>query len=369
MTAPARAVTSRTVEPSAPSLIDQVIARTLETQDARKRISPVLRSGETFNWLTAAVREEFIKTPKLLECTDESITAAVVKIQRWGLEIGDTAYLVPFRDTRNDRWVCTAVRSYIGDIQLLIGNGVARRVDAKCVYKNEVFHYEEGLNPRLEHHPLAPSQRGEMIGAWATVWLTYTHAKSTFLFLEEIDSVRKEKSVQWKSGPCPDWWACKRAIKVVTKLLPKSQRLNAVLAAMKDEDDSIADAVGSTQRALESVRPAHITSDGEDRTDAPPVRGADEPTNGNGHAPVMRFGRTKGKPLSELEMRELESARKWANETDADKFAEAIEELDGELERRRFSQANTQGSLPIDGGPAPTRNAIAQALNGYAVGV
>ena len=149
MTAPARAVTSRTQDASAPSLIDQIIARTLETKEARQRITPVLRSGDSFDRIAAAVREEMIKTPKLAECSEESITAAVVKIQRWKLEIGETAYLVPFRDTRNDRWVCTPVRSYIGDIELLMTNGIARRVDARCVYKNERFVYEEGLNPKL----------------------------------------------------------------------------------------------------------------------------------------------------------------------------------------------------------------------------
>ena len=64
----------------------------------------------------------------------------------------------------------------------------------------------------------------------------------------------------------------------------------------------------------------------------------------------MRFGKSKGTPLANLEVRDIESARQWAANTDASKFASAIEELDQELERRREIDEQEQGSLGIDGG-------------------
>lgn len=327
--------------------IDRVVRASVETTDARKRLTPFLTQGQTYDRIAAQVREEMIKTPLLAKCTEESITAAVVKIQRWRLEIGETAYLVPFKDTRNDRWVCTPVRSYLGDIQILMDNGVARRVDARCVYKNEHFEREEGLNPKLEHRPLAPSERGPMIGAYAIVWMTWTNTKHEFVFLEDIDAVRQRHSMQWKNGACPDWWAMKRAIKVTTKLLPKTANLKKALAQLEDEDEmDHSGAVASTRSAIASIeshreRPAMVTADGEDlgeeeerHDDAPPP------------PPVMRFGKTKGTPLANLELRELKSARKWAADTDEQKFGAAIFEMDAEIRRREASRANTQGTIP-----------------------
>jgi len=279
MTAPARAATPQNRPPQPTetvvdfSLVEKCIARTIETAEARKRIAPVIRAGDSFDRITAAVREEFIKTPLLLKCSDESITAAVVKIQRWRLEIGETAYLVPFKDRRNERWVCTPVRSYLGDIQILMDNGVARRVDAFCVYEKEPFEYRQGLNAVLEHRPLDPAERGKMIGAYAIIWLTWTNAKFQFLYLSEIDEIRQKNSMQWKDGPCPPWWAMKRAIKVTTKLLPKTANVQKALAALEDEDEEIGTrAAISTRSALASVaheRPEHVTSDGEDLSDPP----------------------------------------------------------------------------------------------------
>lgn len=79
-------------------------------------------------------------------------------------------------------------------------------------------------------------------------------------------------------------------------------------------------------------------------------------------AAVMRFGKTRGTPLANMELRELKSARKWASDTDAGKFADAIAELDTEIARKESAQSNTQGSIPgLDGGPQST-NAVAAGL-------
>lgn len=269
MTAPARTQQQQTATPSVVdmSLVDRIIAESVATPVAHKRIAPFLvGTGQSYDRIAAQLREAILKVPLLAKCDPNTITDAVVTIQRWQLEIGETAHLVPFKDNANSRWVCTPVRGYIGDIELLIRNGIARRVDAFCVYKNEPFTYREGTNPLLEHMPLPPSQRGEMIGAYAILWQTFTNSKAAFLYVEDIEVIRQTYSKQWNKGDLLPWYAKKCAVKAVTKLLPKSPKL-AKLREQMDEDEIVAQSV---ERGISTVRPAFVDDDGVD------LRGAED---------------------------------------------------------------------------------------------
>lgn len=276
MTAPARSApaATTTTESGMSALLEKVIERTIESADARKRIAEVLPRGRTFDLLTAEVREAMIRTPKLADCDPDTIISAIVKSQQMGLEIGETVHLVPFKD-KTGRLACKAIRDYKGDIQLLIANHVARDVSSECVYSNEPFRYVRGTNPTLEHTPLPPSRRGEMIGAYAVVWLSATMSKTKFLWLEEIEQIRRDHSQQWtqeKVGDCPSWYAMKCAVKAATKLLPKSQMVNRVRAEMTADEEEIAESVrragpiATTSDGAYGLtdRPPHITADGED---------------------------------------------------------------------------------------------------------
>lgn len=58
-----------------------------------------------------------------------------------------------------------------------------------------------------------------------------------------------------------------------------------------------------------------------------------------GGGPVMPFGKTKGKPLSQLTVDELQSALKWCKDTDANKFRDLIANLSSELAKRSMTVA------------------------------
>jgi phage RecT family recombinase len=293
MTAPARTQQQPAATPLVDmGLLDKIIEQTISTRDAHKRLAPFLSVGQSYDRIAAQVREAIIKTPKLADCDPTTIIDAVVTIQRWRLEIGETAYLVPFRSKGRD--VCTAVRGYIGDIELLINNGLARRVDAFCVYKNEPFTYREGTSPLLEHMPLPPSQRGEMIGAYAILWQTFSNSKAAFLYVEEIEEIREKFSKQWKReivGALPTWYAKKCAVKAVTKLLPKSPKLSKLREQM-DEDEIV---VASVERGISTTRPPHVTADGEDLSE-----GDDrlDPTMESGPSHSRHTGQSESAPTS-----------------------------------------------------------------------
>jgi recombinational DNA repair protein RecT len=77
-----------------------------------------------------------------------SVFMAVAKIAQWGLEVGETAHLVPFGAE------CTPVADYKGLAQLVIASGLVKQVEAHCVYEKEPFKLTLGTTTELEHHPI-----------------------------------------------------------------------------------------------------------------------------------------------------------------------------------------------------------------------
>jgi recombinational DNA repair protein RecT len=99
-------------------------------------------------------------------------------------------------------------------------SGAARHVDAKCVYENEVFRYEEGTHPFIEHHPIMdPTARGKMVGAYAWAMINQrTPIKIAVLSVAEIDEIRQKNSKSHKEGPLEPWYACKTMVHQVTEV-------------------------------------------------------------------------------------------------------------------------------------------------------
>lgn len=101
-------------------------------------------------------------TPKLRECTQMSFLAALMNAAQLGLEpntpLGQ-AYLIPY----NNKGVmeCQFQIGYKGLIDLSYRNPQMQIISAQAVYENDVFEYELGLNPKLEHRP-ALEDRGEV---------------------------------------------------------------------------------------------------------------------------------------------------------------------------------------------------------------
>jgi recombination protein RecT len=167
------------------------------------------------------------KTPKILDCTPESIALALVRISQWGLEIGTTAHLVPFGN------VCTPIADWKGLVQLMIRSGHARDVKAKCVYEGEHFRYEEGLDAVLEHHPNAlVGKRGPMVGVYAIARLRGSITTFEVMSKEEVDRVRNnaisKNSDAWNKHY--DEMAKKTVIRRLAKRIPQAATLEEAIS-------------------------------------------------------------------------------------------------------------------------------------------
>lgn len=96
------------------------------------------------------------KNPKLLECTQESFLGCVLSCAALGLEpdgLMGQAYLVPFREGRTGKTICTLIPGYKGLIKLARQSGEVSTIDAHEVRIGDAFDYRYGSEPFLRHQP------------------------------------------------------------------------------------------------------------------------------------------------------------------------------------------------------------------------
>jgi phage RecT family recombinase len=245
-----------------------------DSKDARAFIAPFLPPGVDLDRVAASLKVALSKAradhkgsgePALFKCDPMSVFMAVAKISQWGLEVGETAHLVPFGSS------CVPVADYKGLAELVIASGVARHVEAHCVYANEPFRLRRGSHGTdLEHDPLTDGKaRGAMIGAYAMYFLRGGVTMVEYMTVEDIDAVRQKYSKQWTSGPLPEWYARKSVVRRGIKLLPKNPRLAERLASM---DLEVAD-VPAELAALTAPRDIVDPETGEVLESAPVQRG------------------------------------------------------------------------------------------------
>ncbi len=175
--------------------------------------------------LTAAT-----KTPKLLNCTMESISLALLTATQLGLEPnGYHAHLVPFGDQ------CQLIPDYKGLVKLAYRAPNITGMHAAPIYENDSFEYGYGTdsNHFLRHKPTI-KDRGELIGAYAVAKTNVGSDLFVVMGKEDIEKRRKaSKSSGHKDSPWKLWTPemyIKTAIKALAKLLPLGEKVEAVIA-------------------------------------------------------------------------------------------------------------------------------------------
>lgn len=354
MTAPVRSTAVATVEPPAPSYaLTTPIAKILTSEEAQGVIAPLLPHGIDFERVIIEVHRAVLNEPKILKCTPISIINAVSTVVQTGLTIGKTIHLVPLWNEKKGVTELNAWNDYKGDIELVMWSGVARFIDAKAVYQNDVFEYEQGDNPFVKHRPvLDSSKRGPIIGGYFVAWLDrYGRIKKVVVrSIAEVEKVRKA-SKQWspeKYPVCPDWYVEKTLVHLGCKTLPKNPRLAAVMAMLDareqadvDPDLDPANEVGSPKvdglpsgfafapKESESAVSQSSTSSEVAKQDAPAKSAT---TEQDGPATVHQLERIEALLNSEaldLVQEEREKIRGAAKKFTAKRADEAIAYLEG----------------------------------------
>jgi recombination protein RecT len=202
-------------------------------------------------------------TPKLMECTVESLMGAVVQCSQLGLEPNTPlghAYLIPFekKKKQGNQWVTEKVETqivigYKGLIDLARRSGQVVSISAHAVCANDHFEYSYGLDEKLEHRP-ALNNRGRVIAFYAVAKLVGGGHAFEVMSAEQVNEIRdasqnykfardKEKTV-W--GQHYEEMGRKTVLRRLFKYLPVSIEL-ASAAAIDDVG------AGGRSQALDTV--------------------------------------------------------------------------------------------------------------------
>lgn len=250
------------------------IAATLLAPASIARITPFLPEGVNVERVVAAAQLAVMKMPAIAECDPKSIVFAVARIAQWGLEIGETAHLVPFGKE------CTPVPDYRGLVEMIVRSGAARSVESRVVRQGDEFEYEYGTAKRIRHVPLAKST-APITHAYAIVTLRFQDFDFTVLDVEEVETTRA-KSKQWAKGPLPAWYAKKTAVRRAVNLIPKNPKLAKLMQSV-EEVEAGEFTVLPPDRDPDGPTPAEFAAltdggPGDGRPRVPdPIRGGDYP--------------------------------------------------------------------------------------------
>ena len=190
-----------------------------------KQIAKALPKVLTPERFTRMVLTALSKDNKLASCTPNSFLGAMMQAAQLGLEpntpLGQ-AYLIPFKN-KGVMEVQFQI-GYKGLIDLVYRSKEVTDIQAQCVYENDEFEYELGLNPVLKHKP-ALKNRGEVILYYAVF-----HTKSggygfEVMSKEDIINHAKKTSQSFGSSYSPwnkyfDEMAKKTVLKRVLKYAP-----------------------------------------------------------------------------------------------------------------------------------------------------
>lgn len=183
------------------------LTRSMSIPDMVRVMMPEIRKAlpgaitpERFTRITLSALNN---NPDLQKCTPMSFIAALLNAAQLGLEpntpLGQ-AWLIPYKN--KGVLECQFQIGYRGMIELAYRNPQMQTVQAQCVYENDEFEYEYGLNAKLSHRPVF-SDRGEPVcfyGLFKTVNGGYGFA---VMSKTDIDAYAKTYSKAVESAYSP----------------------------------------------------------------------------------------------------------------------------------------------------------------------
>lgn len=175
------------------------------------------------------------RTPKLMQCTRESLMESFINCSQLGIEPdGRRAYLIPYGTT------CTLIIDYKGLVELALRSGKISNIFADVVCENDEFEYDMG---EIKKHKIDfKKPRGAMYAAYAICRFKDGTVQSCVMSKEDIEKVRRS-SKSANGSTWKDWYdemAKKTAFKRLAKWLPLSPELRDAID-LDDKATGLAD--------------------------------------------------------------------------------------------------------------------------------
>jgi recombination protein RecT len=132
-------------------------------------------------------------TPKLQQCTIESLFGALVQCSQLGLEPNTPlgyAFLIPFENRRLGKTEVQIVFGYKGLLDLARRSGQIVSIAAHEVCENDHFEFEYGLDEKLSHRPAMLKPRGEVVAFYAVAKLAGGGHAFEVMSVSQVEAIR-----------------------------------------------------------------------------------------------------------------------------------------------------------------------------------
>ena len=199
-----------------------------------KKALPAVMTPERFSRITLSAISTNPVLAQAAVTSPMTLLGSMMTAAQLGLEPNTPlghCYLIPRK--RKGVWEVQFQIGYKGLIDLAYRSGEVTIIQAHCVYANDTFEYELGLDPKLRHIP-ASGNRGEMTHAYAMFKTKGGATGFACMTKDDLDNHRDRYSDAAKSGFSP--WStqyeemCKKTVlKAALKYAPlKSDFVRAV---------------------------------------------------------------------------------------------------------------------------------------------
>jgi recombination protein RecT len=164
------------------------------------------------------------RTPKLMDCTQESFFRCLLDLSAMGIEPDNRrAYLIPYGKE------CTLVVGYQGLSELAMRSGAVASIHADKVCENDVFIVDRG---EIKAHSIDyKKDRGPAFAYYALVKFKDGAEKAEVMTREEVEAIRK-RSRSGNNGPWVtdfDEMAKKTVFRRCSKWIPLSPEIRETL--------------------------------------------------------------------------------------------------------------------------------------------
>jgi len=232
--------TGLATEKKKPTLIEIVNGATM-----KEELAKVLPKHMTADRFARICLTAFRKTPKLLQCTQESVLSCMMSLSQYGLEPdGRRAHLIPFDKKNREGKVlyteCTLILDYKGLVELAMRSGLVSTIHADVLYEGDLFEYDLGVIKThvpwfLRRDKDKPKDPGLCLGVYAIYHGKDGSSKSEVLSIKEVDGIMA-RSKSKDNGPWQTDWS-EMAKKTAFKRLSKWMVLSSEFRTANVDDD------------------------------------------------------------------------------------------------------------------------------------
>ena len=189
------------------------------------RISAVMPKHMSSERMFQLAMSCYNQTPKLNQCSPQSVLSCLMKCSALGLEPSAVdglgrAYILPFFNKNTGSYEATFLIGYKGEIDLARRSGQIKDISARVVREGDEFEYEYGLTECLRHVPSTEPIDGRPI----THVYMVAHFKDGGHYIdvmskEEVEEVRK-RSKSPNNGPWKSDWPAMARKTVIRRAFP-----------------------------------------------------------------------------------------------------------------------------------------------------